>query len=224
MKRIAFTLLACSAVAAACSNPTNTIETTDVDAASITSTVDITSNGAGATVRLAWSTSTDPTRALVVGAGHRLVVRAADAPARDLAFVEDAYYAYLPTTSQTVTIALLEPSGELAFDVPLPKDFTVEGPPTPVSRSAPMELKWVPDPSRGASLQLTSPCFGLPIDRVVAQDTGSFTFYPGDFGAVKTACTLSIAVQRKGTFASTTPFRMTGVVAQVRTIRLETDP
>ena len=225
MKRLAIATLAALASAhVACTNDATVIETTDVDPASISSTIEVTSNGVGASVQLGWSSSTDTTRSLVVGAGDRLVVRAADAAPRDLSYVEGRYFAYLPTTSQTVTIALMRPAGELAFDVLLPKDFTVEGPPAPVSRSVPMEFKWVADPTRGAALTLLSTCFSLAIERSVAKDTGSFTFYPGDFGQVKTACTFSVAVTRTGSYSASTPFRMNGITRQVRTIRVETTP
>lgn len=209
---------------AACTTDTNTIATTDVDSATIKSTIEVTSNGVGVTVRLSWFTGQDTTRALVVGPGDRLVVRAPDAPARDLSAFEEAYYAYLPTTSQTVTIALLRPSGELAFSVPLPPDFTLEAPPAPIVRSNPLEIKWVADATRGASLSIESPCFQSSIERSVAVDTGSFTFFPGDFPPVKTACTLFVAVRRSGTFSASSPFLMSGVVRQVRTLRLETNP
>ncbi len=206
-----------------CADTTEPLETTAVDPSSIVSAVMISSNGAAATVQLSWFSNSDTSRPLLVGAGERLIVRASDAPARDLARVDDKYFALIPTTSSTITVALVKPSGELAFDVALPPEFVVRPPVGPVSRSQPFTLDWTAAPGPIA-LEVDSPCFGSPIRRGVAQDTGSFTFYPGDFGTGVANCTLSIAVTRQSSFKTTTPFSAGGTVRQVRTIRLETTP
>ena len=85
MKRFALAFLATLAAAtAACTNDVSVIETTDVDPASISSSIEVTSNGVGSSVQLGWSASSDTTRQLVVGSGDLLVLRAADGAPRDV--------------------------------------------------------------------------------------------------------------------------------------------
>jgi hypothetical protein len=208
-----------------CADPLpDVIQTTAVDPSKIVGNAAVTSNGRAATIRLSWYAPGAPT--LEVGPGDRLVMRAPDAPALDLARVGDAYYALLPTTATTVTIALLRPSGEIALDVPLPAPFVVSAPAGPVPRSQPIVLTWDP-PTLGqdgpVDLTADSTCFGT-VERRVAKDTGSFTFYPGDFGSGQASCTLSIAVKRTASVSVKTPWTMSVVARQVRTVQIETTP
>ncbi len=210
-----------------CANDTDALLTTAIDPSAIVATAGVTSNGSAATIQLTWFAKTDTAHALELGPGDRLVVRAPDAAARDLAHVGDGYYALLPTTASTVTIALVRPAGELAVDVPLPPPFTVTGPAGPVPRSQPIAIAWdVPAPGTEGPVELTvdSPCFGSTIRRTVAKDTGAFTFYPGDFGSGVASCTLAIAVTRRSGLTVKTPWSMSVGVRQVRTLNLETTP
>ncbi|CAN5802556.1 hypothetical protein BH09MYX1_BH09MYX1_60870 [soil metagenome] len=210
-------------LASACADTTTPLETSAVDPSTIVSNVVVNGNGSAVTVQLRWFSKSDTTRLLVLGGGDRLVARAADATERDLAAVDDQYFVLIPTKASSITIALVRPTGEIAIDVPLPVPFVVTAPAGPVSRAQPITLTWAPSPGP-VDLRVASACFVGAISRRVAEDTGSFTFYPGDFGTGVAACSLDVVVSRSTYFTTKTPLALGGPTAQLRTIHLETTP
>lgn len=214
-------------VASGCADPPpDTIETSAIDPSTIGGILEVDGNGSAVVVGLSWYARSDTSKVLVLGAGDRLVVRATDAAPRDLTRVGQRYFALLPTTATTITVALVRPSGERAVDVALPPAFTVKGPTGIVPRSLPFDLTW--DQAlwdAPTQLRVTSPCFAT-IRRQVAQDTGTFTFFPGDFATGTPSCTLAITVTRTTVEAlpKGNALGLVGSSSQHRTIQLETTP